>query len=186
MQGCALQNCHLSLTFNTPMAGQWRCGMAEPFLRGFSRRVTESPSWFARVRENLRQLFTTVRLRPTSANGAPIHLLRLESSGRAGSSQTVSLITHLGILVVLCAALAGKPSPRTDRALSGVPVDRLFYSAARVERISEVASLGHKGGGGESDPVPAGHGFFAPRSAVQLAPPRLPDDSSHLLPVAAT
>jgi periplasmic protein TonB len=45
------------------------------------------------------------------------------------------------------------------------------------------ASLGHSGGGGERIPIPATHGFLAPRSSLQLAPPRLPDNVTHVLAV---
>jgi protein TonB len=161
--------------------------MLEPSLRGFSPFDVKSSSWITRVQENLRHLFTSMRLMPTSAHGAPIHLLRLERSGRARSSQTVSLLTHLGVLAaLLLVATVGSPPRKVDKALGGVPVGPLFYSAARAERFGDEASLGHKGGGGELNPIPPSHGFFAPRSSIQLAPPRLPDNSKHLLTVTAT
>jgi protein TonB len=161
--------------------------MLEPSLRGLSASNLKTSSWITRVRENLRQLFTSMRLTPTSANGAPIHLLKLEPTGRARSSQTVSLLSHLGILAaVLFIATIGSPPRKAAKALGGVPIGPLFYSAARAERFGKEASFGHKGGGGELNPIPASHGFFAPRSSIQLAPPRLPDNSNHLLTVTAT
>jgi len=160
--------------------------MPEPFSRGFSPFHIEPTSWITRVRENLRQLFTTIRLTPTSANGAPLHLLKLEPTRRAGASQTVSLVTHLGVLAVLLVAVVENPSTRVEQTISGVPVGPLFYSHARGERFVDRASLGHKGGGGESNPVPASRGFFAPRSSIQLVAPRLPDNSNHLLAVRPT
>lgn len=157
--------------------------MPEPFPRGFSPFHIEPSSWITRVRENLRQLFTTIRLKPTSANGAPLHLLKLEPTWRAGSSQTVSLVTHLGVLAVLLVVMVENPSTKVEKVISGVPIGPLFYSAAHAERIVDAASLGHRGGGGELNPVPASRGFLAPRSSIQLAPPRLPDNSNHLLAV---
>src|SRR5260370_16198924 len=155
--------------------------MPEPFSRGFSPFHIEPSSWITRVRGNLRQLFTTIRLASTSANGAPLHLLKLEPTRRAGASQTVSLVTHLGALAVLLVAMMQNPSTGVEKTISGVSVGPLYYSRARDERIVDVASFGHKGGGGESSRVSASHGFFAPRSSIQLAPPRLPDNSNHLL-----
>jgi protein TonB len=161
--------------------------MPEPFPRGFSPFDVQTSSWIKRVRENLLQVFTTIRLTPTSANGAPIHLLKLERSGRTRSSQTVSLLTHLGALAVLLfAATVGSPPRRGEKIFEGVPIERLTYSPARAERIADEASLGHDSGGGELNPIPARHGFFAPRFPIQLAPPRLPDNSNHLLTVTAT
>jgi protein TonB len=160
--------------------------MPDPFPRGFSAFDMKTASWSTRVRENLRQLFTTMKLTPSSANGAPIHLLKLERTGRARSSQTVSLVTHLSVLALLFVAMAGSPPRNAQKTGSGVPIGPLFYSTARAERIGDEASPGHKGGGGELNPVPANHGFFAPRSSIPLAPPRLPDNSNHLLTVTAT
>ncbi len=157
--------------------------MPEPFSRGFSPFHIEPSSWITRVRGNLRQLFTTIRLTPTSANGAPIHLLKLEPTRRAGASQAVSCVTHLGVLAILLVAMVESPSIRVEKTISGVQVGPLFYLHARSERFVDTASLGHRGGGGELNPVPASRGFFAPRSSIQLAPPRLPDNSKHLLAV---
>ena len=114
--------------------------MLEPSLRDFSPIEVKASSWSTRVRENLRQLLTNMSLTPTSANGAPIHLLKLERSGRARSSQTVSLLTHLGILAALLfAATIASPPRKADRALGGVPIGPLFYSAARAERLGDEA-----------------------------------------------
>src|SRR5215472_14468511 len=61
---------------------------------------SESQSWLARVRENFRQLLTPTGLSPSSSNGAPIHLLKLEA-GRQSRAQTMSLIAHAAILLAL-------------------------------------------------------------------------------------
>jgi hypothetical protein len=49
----------------------------------------ESPSsrpenWLTRVRKNLAQLIAPSGLTPSTSNGAPIHLLKLEGTGKAG------------------------------------------------------------------------------------------------------
>jgi TonB family protein len=58
----------------------------------------------------------------------------------------------------------------------------LFYSPD-TGRFVEHPSQGNKAGGGERVASPATRGFFAPRSPVQLAPPQLPDNATHLLPI---
>src|SRR5216684_1826154 len=106
--------------------------MPEPFSRGFSPFHIEPSSWITRVRGNLRQLFTTIRLAPTSANGAPLHLLKLEPTRRAGASQAVSFVTHLGVLAILLVAMVESPSIRVEKTISGVQVGLCFICTPAV------------------------------------------------------
>src|SRR5260370_39984265 len=115
--------------------------MPEPFSRGFSPFHIEPSSWITRVRGNLRQLFTTIRLTPTSANGAPIHLLKLEPTRPAGASQAVSCVTHLGVLAIVLVAMVASPSIRVEKTVSGVGGGPLFYWDARSERFVDLTSL---------------------------------------------
>lgn len=155
-------------------------------LRGFSFFTASSESWLGRVWENLLQVFTPSKLSPTSANGAPIHLLKLDRSSRTERAQTLSLITHVGLIAGLIAmAAAYPPQIRKQTGHTGIPVEPLSYHAPRNQFASN-PSLGRKAGGGENAATAAAHGFFAPLSSVQLAPPRLPDKENHLLPVTST
>lgn len=159
--------------------------MRNPGLRRFFFPSASSDSWLGRVCENFRQVLTPAKLSPTSANGAPIHLLKLGRSKRSERAQTLSLITHAGIIAALLAFASYPPQLRRDMPHTGIPVERLLYSAPN-NQVTSNPSLGLKAGGGEHAASPATHGFFAPRSSVQLAPPRLPDRADHLLPVIAT
>jgi periplasmic protein TonB len=151
----------------------------------FSFFAASSDSWLGRVRENLQQVFTPTGLSPTSANGAPIHLLKFDRSKRAESAQTVSLITH-GVVIVALLAIASYPPPqKRETPHTGIQVGRLLYSP-QLDPSATRPSLGPQAGGGEHTATPVTRGFFAPRSPVQLAPPRLPDNVNHLLPVTAT
>jgi hypothetical protein len=96
-------------------------------------------------------------------------LLKLDRSGEMPSAQTVSLLTHGGILVALV-FLAAQGSTHTRTA----------------DITTMRAPLGHASGGGNNNPIPATRGFFAPRSPMQLAPPRLPDALEHRLAVEVT
>jgi protein TonB len=168
------------------MWGGAEAPVRETRLRGFSSFRTESDSWLGRVRENFRQFFTPATLTPSSANGAPIHLLRFERSTRSGRAQTLSLLTHGVVIAVISLAASravhdkAEPKPQVS-----VSIGPLLYSR-ETDRFASKASLGSKAGGGENSELPATHGFFAPRSSVQLAPPRLPDNADHLLPVTPT
>ena len=64
-------------------------------------RLPTSESWLTRVRENLRQLFVSPSLSPSSSNGTPIHLVNLSPTGKAGRAQTASLLTHGAIIAVI-------------------------------------------------------------------------------------
>jgi hypothetical protein len=158
--------------------------MRTPVLRGTPS--SESQAWLTRVRENFCQLFTSTGLSPSSSNGAPIHLLKLGRSGQTSGAQTVSLLTHAGILLALVFFAV---QTRTSKPLSGALIDtahdRLIF-APSVDTVVSRPSLGHNGGGGDNDPIPTTHGFLAPRSSVQLVAPRLPDNLNHQLPVPVT
>lgn len=158
--------------------------MRSPLLRNASS--VESQNWIHRVRENLAQLIAPSGLTPSSSNGAPIHLLKLERTGKAGSAQTLSLLTHAGILAAL-AFVATHPQVRkilTEAPLFQ-PSEKITF-ARPADLATPSASLGRKGGGGDNNSIPATHGFLPPHSSVQLISPRLPDTLSHPLPVAVT
>jgi protein TonB len=156
--------------------------MGAPFLRG-----SASPeSWLTRIRENLRQLFASPHLTPSSSNGAPIHLLKLDPTGKAARSQTASLLAHGAIIAaILVLAMQTRTTNPLPKTAMDVADSHLLFSAPFDTAVLS-PSLGRKAGGGENNPVPATHGFLAPRSSVQLAAPRLPDNATHLLPVPAT
>jgi periplasmic protein TonB len=153
--------------------------LGAPILR---HRPT-SESWFTRVRENFREAFVATGLTHSSSNGAPIHLFEVDSHGKAGRAQMVSLLTHSGIIGAL-ALLAFQTHVIRTRVTNGVDVapGHLLFSPPS-EIPNDHASLGHSGGGGERNPLAATHGFLAPRSSLQLAPPRLPDNATHALVV---
>jgi protein TonB len=152
--------------------------------RLFLLRVS-SDSWLGRVRENLCQLFTPAGLTPGSANGAPIHLLKFERSGRASRAQTASLLTHGAALAAIFLIVSQAGHPPDVKHQIPTSIGPLFYSPD-TEHFAEHPSQGHTAGGGERAASPATRGFFAPRSPVQLAPPRLPDDANHLLAITPT
>ena len=153
--------------------------MGAPFLR----HRPNSESWFTRVRENFWQAFASTRLTHSSSNGVPIHLLELGSTGKAGRAQTASLVTHAAIIGVLALlALQTRVSPTAKNTGVDVIQGHLLFSPMS-DVANEHPSLGHNGGGGERNPIAATHGFLAPRSSLQLAAPRLPDNLTHVLAV---
>jgi periplasmic protein TonB len=142
--------------------------------------------WLTRVCENFRQLLAPTGLSPSSANGAPIHLLKWNRTGKAGQAQTVSLLTHAGVILAIVFFAVRPPTPKL---LTG-PIIRMDQGQLVYTPPSEIAvsnpSPGRRGGAGENNPVPTTHGFLAPHSSIQLAAPRLPDNPNHQLPVPVT
>jgi TonB family protein len=152
--------------------------LGAPFLR----HRPNSDSWFTRVRENFRQAFASTRMTHSSSNGAPIHLFELDPRGKAGRAQLLSLLTHSGIIGALALLAFQTHVVQLDRNdVDVIPGHLLFSPPSDI--ANDHASPGHNGGGGEQNPIPATHGFLAPRSSIQLAPPRLPDNVTHVLAV---
>ena len=153
--------------------------MGAPFLR----HRPNSESWFRRVRENFRQACASTGLAHSSSNGVPIHLLEVGPTGKAGRAQTASLLTHAAIIAALALlAIHTRTSPSKTTGDIDVLPGHLLFSPPSDAANSE-PSLGHNAGGGERNPIPATHGFLAPRSSLQLSQPRLPDNATHVLAV---
>jgi len=159
--------------------------MRPPLCNPFASEL-KSDSWLTRIHENVRQLFTSVGFSPASANSAPIHLLRLDKTNRSRTAHAASLFTHVAIVatILVAATQSGRLAPRT-RQSGGRTVERLTFDPAGVPAFASKPSVGGHTGGGEVEPTPATHGFFPPHSAIPLAPPRLPDQTAHVLTVPA-
>jgi protein TonB len=158
--------------------------MGAPFSRGGS--CPPSGSRLSRVGDNLRQLLMSPRLSSSSSGGVPIHLLKLDPTGKAARAQTASLLTHSAVVaaILLLAMQTRTSSPFSKPAMEVAPSRLLFSAPPDVAALHP--SPGHAAGGGEKDSLSATHGFLAPHTWVPLAAPRLPDKATHLLPVPAT
>jgi len=157
--------------------------MGSPLQR--NTHCSESPGWSTRVRENLAQLIAPSGLMPSSSNGAPIHLLKWNRTGKAGSAQTVSLLTHAGILAALVFLAHGQMRKIIGDAPFLPPHETLTFERP-ADLTTQRNSLGLKGGGGSANPIPATHGFLPAHSSMQLMSPRVPDNLNHQLPVEVT
>ena len=136
--------------------------MRDPFLRSFSRNSepTESPSaesWWNRVRENLGQLLIPSHLKPTSANGAPIHLLKFDRTLRPARAQGASLLTHAAVFTAIAILLAnpkgGARSPSPGETTTLGPVT---YSAPLIRSLTREHPTDGGGRGGGQNPIPTG------------------------------
>ncbi|HEX8836557.1 MAG TPA: energy transducer TonB [Candidatus Acidoferrum sp.] len=158
--------------------------MGDSFFRALSSSARDS--WLQRIRENCRQAFAPARIFPSSANGAPIHLINWRRAPDLGSSRTISLVAHLILITGIFLVHIERSTPPNDvvgveKALRGV---RTF--SPLPAHVFGKPSLGMKSGGGENDPRPAKHGLLAPGSSIPLLPPRREVNPSPEVPVISS
>jgi len=149
--------------------------MRDPLFRCPSSLSSSTDSWFLRVRENLRQLFTAAPLFPSSVNGAPIHLLEHQGSPRIIRAQTVSLLTHAAMIAVLAFAAmhfyrSAKPS---EAGVTKVQPHLKFPRSLFARDIALRPDEGAGSGGGRT-PIPTTAGNLLPASSIALVKPSLP------------
>ena len=161
--------------------------MRDPFLRTFSSPLSSQDSLLHRIRDNFHQLFTPARIFPSSANGAPLHILTPRRASLASGPRAISFLTHAAMLagiLLLNLQVPGRRPPGDG------PQIRLrgpftFFRAPDPIRFGQ-PSLGKKGGGGEEDPRPAKHGLLAPGSSLPILPPRQIVNTHPDLPVPSS
>jgi protein TonB len=161
--------------------------MRDPLSRDFSALRLAQDSWIRRVRDNFHQLLTPARIFPTSANGAPIHLLVQGRSARSGQAHTVSVLTHAVIIASLVLVVIHPPGkkpnawPPNDKIPSVLPIPRDLLETLR----------GHNPNGGTSsgmghDLLPPTQGNPPPRSSIQLVKPMIPQNQHPETPIPPT
>lgn len=160
--------------------------MRDPLSRGLSSRSSED-SWLHRVRDNFHQLLAPGRIFPSSANGAPLHLLTFKRTGTAGGARTASLLTHAILLAGILLLNFSSHAPGVKGTRPGfLPHNGLTFFPVSDDGHSGRPSLGKKSGGGDEDARPAKHGWLAPGSSVPLVPPRRLTNAEPVLPVPAS
>jgi periplasmic protein TonB len=157
--------------------------MHDPALHPFSGNDSTTESWLHRVRENLGQLLIPSHFKPSSANGAPIHLLKLDESLRPARAQGASLITHAAVFAAIVFLLAStKGGPKLPFSGETTPVGPYRPSAALIRSLTNAQPSGGRGSGGDQNPIPATRGDSLPRSPIVLVKPTLPQNERPQLP----
>jgi len=161
--------------------------MRDPLSHDFSSLQPSADSWVHRVRENLRQLITPSRIFPSSANGAPIHLLAQGKSARSGQAHSVSVLTHAAIIASL-ALVAMHPPGEKPNPLS--PSD-MIHNVLPMPRDLLDTLRGHNPRGGTSsgmghDLLPPTQGNPPPRSSIQIVKPMIPQNQHPEMPIPPT
>jgi protein TonB len=166
--------------------------MRDPLLRAFSgndstKEFASTDSWLNRVRENLGQLLIPSHFKTSSANGAPIHLLKFDKSLRPARAQGASLLTHAAVFTAIVFLLAQGPSrhPASAAGDSTSLAPPVFSAAAFRSLTSEHPTEGSGRSGGQN-PIPATRGNLPPRSSIVLVRPTLPQNEHPQLPEPPT
>jgi protein TonB len=159
--------------------------MRDPFLRPFSGNDPTTESWLNRVRENLGQLLIPSHFNPSSANGAPIHLLKLDKSLRPARAQGASVITHAAIFAAILFLASRVQTPPLPPPIKGsTPLTQYRFPVIRTTSSANPSS--GDGSGGDRNPIPATSGDLPPRSSVQIVRPTLPQNQNPILPEPPT
>ena len=155
--------------------------------RPFSALHSSNESWLNRVCGNVHQLLASVRILPTSANGAPIHLLRWEKSPRTGRALSFSVFTHVAIIGALVLAAAHGPGSRPHLVLPGDKTSPAIpLSSTLLDLLRGRNANGGNGSGTGHDLLPPNQGNLPPRSSIQLLKPTLPQNQKPEVPVPPT
>jgi protein TonB len=161
--------------------------MRDPLSRGLSSFSSSQDSWFHRVRDNLHHFVSSVRIFPSSANGAPLHLLRFDSSARASRAQGVSFLTHAAIILALAliATHSFKPASSQENGATRVLKGLTFPSRLFAPSTGRAPDPGSGSGGGRV-PIPATLGDFASLASIQVVRPSLPPKQEEHMPMPPT
>jgi len=154
--------------------------------RSFSSLQGSSDNLISRIRANFREVFRPVPWKASSANGAPLHLLSVAGSPRAGRAQSVSFLIHAGVITALVILALHPGSPLKRLPGDTTPMfPPLKFPTSLFARNSPHPDPG-AGSGGNRVPIPTTTGIVAPTSSTRIVRPSLPPEQQSHMPVPPT
>ncbi len=121
--------------------------MRDSFLRSLFSSSSSRDNLLNRIRANFRDALTPEKWKMSSANGAPLHLLRFDGSSHASRAQGVSFLTHAAMIAALAliAMHPFKPAKSPDSGATKV-LQRLrfpahFFSFPRAAALGPIPEL---------------------------------------------
>jgi periplasmic protein TonB len=161
--------------------------MHDSFVRSLFSPSNSSDNLIQRIRKNFRDALTPGKWEVSSANGAPLHLLRFESSARTSRGQGVSFLTHAAIVVALALIATHPFKPVSPHENETTKVLKRLTSPSRLLAPStEGAPDPGSGSGGGGVPIPTTTGNFVLLSSIQVVRPSLPPKQEEHMPVPPT
>jgi periplasmic protein TonB len=161
--------------------------MRDSFLRFKFPPANSEDNLIARIRGNFRDAFNAGKWKMSSANGAPLHLPRFDSSPHASRSQGVSFLTHAAMISALT-VIALHPLKETKNPENGATrvVPHLKFPPRFLLPNSGSTSDPGGGSGGGRVPIPTTAGNLVPLSSIQIVRPSLPPKEEMHMPVPPT
>jgi periplasmic protein TonB len=161
--------------------------MREPLSRFFAPLQPSRDSWMHRVRDNFHQLLTPTRIFTSSANGAPIHLVRVEKSASSTQAQGASILSHAVIIGVVLILAMQSPVPKREPPLTGRDIRSYLPLPPRLlDSLRGHNPNGGSGSGSGHDTLPPTQGNLPSRSSIQLLKPTLPRNPNPEVPIPPT
>jgi len=161
--------------------------MRESFLHSVFSAASSQDNLIGRIRANFHDALTPVKWRVSSANGAPLHLLRFDGSPRASRAQGVSFLTHAAMIAGLAfiAMHPFKPTKTPDNGATKVLQSLKFPIHFFSPSAGSAPDPGAGSGGGRVQ-IPTTAGNFAPLASIQLVRPSLPPKQDVRVPAPPT
>jgi periplasmic protein TonB len=161
--------------------------MRDSFVRSLLSSVSSGDNLIQRIRDNSRDALTPGKWKMSSANGAPLHLLRFDGSAHASRAQGVSFVTHVAIIVTLALLAAHSFKPPSVEENGGTKVLRgLTFPPHLFAPDTGRAPDPGSGSGGGRVPIATTAGDFVRLSSIQVVRPSLPPKQETHLPVPPT
>lgn len=124
-----------------------------------------------------------MQLRPSSAQGVPLHFDTIDLSTRTGNSQTFSFAIHALLITALFLVAA---VPKVPKIIDSIPLGHgskiPAYTPPADSSQTGRPSFGDDAGGGHHELLPTTAGRFAPRSSSPILPPQRIINDSPVLP----
>ncbi len=162
--------------------------MRDSFVRSLLSSVSSRDNnLIQRVHGNFRDALTPGKWKMSSANGAPLHLLRFGNSAHSSCAQGVSFLMHAAIIValVLLATHPFEPVKTQENGATKVLKSLKFPSHLFAPSTGHAPDPGSGSGGGRV-PIPTTAGSFVPLASIQVVRPSLPPKQEEHMPVPPT
>ena len=161
--------------------------MRDSFMRSLLSSVSSKDTLLQRIRKNFRDALAPSKWKMSSANGAPLHVLRFDHPAYSGRAQGVSFLTHAAIIVGLAVLATHSLKPEKTQETGATKVLRGLtfpphFSTPSTGRAPDPGS----GSGGGRVPIPTTVGDFAASASIQIVRPSLPPKLVEHMPVPPT
>ena len=149
---------------------------------------SQETNWLDRVAENGRAALRLRKLAARLPNKSTLFgLLEFKPRPRSKRAQAASLVVHAAVFGALLYAATHIVSAKPRQIPPQYPGSgRILLPPLLVRTPADKEPRGGEGKGGGKNPLPPTTGELAARSRIQILPPRLPEEQTHLLLVEPT